>query len=167
MADNSIGIVFWLLAFIAVVSAMGVVTLKNIFQVFLSLSLNTLAVMGLLSILGFAGLASLCLLMVAVAAAILHFGFRKKMNSVSRNFPFETHSPAGRYFITALLIFAGCLLLISNTDVWQYADKEQIKSLGELMSSLFDKYSLLMIFALVFITLLVSIKLIKPKPGSN
>ena len=167
MSDNSIGLVFWLLAFVAVVSATGAVTLRKTAQVFLSLSLNALAVTGLLSFLGFVGFATLYFFVVAVAAAILHLGFHKKINWVSENFQFETHSPAGWHFITALLIFAGCLLLISNTEVWQYANEERTKSFGELMSSLLDNYSLLMIFALVFITLLASIMLIKSKSGSK
>ena len=167
MADNSIGIVFWLLAVAVVVSAVGAVTLKKTVQVFLSLGLNVLAAAGLLSFMGFTGFASSYFFMAAVAAAVLQLVFRKKINSDFENSQFETHSPVGWYFITALLIFTGCLLLISNTKVWQYVEKERTSSLGELMSSLVGNFSLLMIFAGVFISLLVLIMLIKPKPGNN
>ncbi len=157
MADNSIGIVFWLLAIAVVVSAMGLVTLKKAGRIFLSLGLNSLAITGLLLHLDFVGLAFVYLTLVALAAMIIYFALRRKINPVLVSFPFDMHSRTSWYFIVSLLIFTGCLFLIAHTEVWQYAIEERTTTFGELWSSLIGSYSLLMIFAAVFVTLMAFI----------
>ena len=167
MTDNSIGIIFWILAFAAVVSAVGAVTLKKTAQVFLSLGVNIFTVAGLLSYLGFTGFAFLYFAMALAAAVVLYFVFNKKINSALGICQIETHSPRGWYFITALLIFSGCLTLIAKTEVWQYAAEDGARSFAEFGSILKSNYSLLMIVSAVFIVLLVFIMATKFRPRNN
>lgn len=167
MADNSINIVFWLLAVVGVVSAMGAVTLKKPLQVLSSVALNTAAVAGLMMYLGYVGFGILYLTVAAVAAVILYLVLGKKLFLHSQHLQFQTDERAGKYFIAALLIFAGCLALIANTGVWRYASAERSPSLAEFWRSLLENHSLLMIFAAVFITLLAFIMLSKSRQEAN
>ncbi len=167
MADNSINILFWLLAVAGVVSAMGAVTFKKSFYVVSSVALNTAAVAGLMMYLGYVWFGVWYLTLAAAAAVILYFALGKKLLLHSQLLLFQTDERAGRYFIVALLIFAGCLALIANTGVWRYAGAERSSSIAEFWSSLLENHSLLMIFTAVFVTLLAFIMLSKSRHKAN
>lgn len=123
MAELQVGTVFWILSFVIVVSALMVVSLKNIFHSALFLILCLFSVAGIYILLGAEFLAAAQVLIYVGAVAILMiFAVMLTTKLASRTITQSNENAVVAFFVC--LIFAlVTLILIAKTpaEIWRYA----------------------------------------------
>lgn len=150
-----VGIGFWILAIVAVVSAISSVTVKRAVYAIISQYVTILSVVGIMVSLGVIGLSLIYLLISGIVVAGLFFVGRKRINTLPVAGKLESHNRTFLYFAAALLIFSGCLLLIAYTDVWQYSAAPKTAGMAEFFSIVFNNY--LLPFLLAKLILIISL----------
>ena len=119
--------VFWILAFVTLVSAFMVVSLKNIFHCALFLILCLFSVAGLYVLLEAEFIAAAQVLIYVGAVAILMiFAIMLTSNLASRRIRQLNENVLVSFLVSAVFVFAGILLIRATTTarVWHYKPKD-------------------------------------------
>ena len=141
MVEANVGIVFWLLTFVIIISAAMVVTLKNIFHSALFLILCLFSIAGIYILLHAEFLAAAQVLIYVGAVAILIiFAIMLTSNLAGRNIVQTNKNALVAFFVCLVFIF--CTVgLIHKTGVWVYATKtlpaDNIVTIGKLLMTEF------------------------------
>ena len=121
MVETQVGIVFWILSFVLLVSAFMVVSLRNIFHCALFLILCLFSVAGIFILLGAEFLAAAQVLIYIGAVAILIiFAIMLTSNLASKKITQTNENGVVSFFICLIFGFT-TLLLIGNTHVWRHS----------------------------------------------
>jgi len=151
------GIVFWIISFVIVISALMVVTLKNIFHCALALVLCLFSVAGIYILLNAEFLAAAQVLIYVGAVSILMiFAVMLTSQLASTKIRQTTESALVAFFLCIIFLLS-TILLITKTGVWQYTEKalpaDNIVIIGKyLMTEYmlpFEVVSVLMIAAMI------------------
>ncbi len=157
MVEAGVGIIFWILTFIIIVSALLVVTLKNIFHSALFLILCLFAVAGIFILLHAEFLAAAQVLIYVGAVSILIiFAIMLTSNMASKKIV-QTNQNALVAFFACLMFLVVTLVLINKTGVWNYSTRglpvENILTIGKLLMTdfmlPFEVVSVLMLAAMI------------------
>jgi NADH:ubiquinone oxidoreductase subunit 6 (subunit J) len=157
MPDSGTSLVFGFLAFVVIVSALMVVTLKNIFHCALALILCLFAVAGIYILLNAEFLAAAQVLIYVGAVSILMiFAVMLTSKLASQKIRQTNENSLTAFFICLIFAFSA-ILLIAKTAVWRYSDKtlppENALTIGKyLMTEFmlpFEVVSVLMVAALI------------------
>ena len=140
--ENTPGVLFWVLAVITVATAIFSVTAKRAIHVAIALVLFILSMLNLLIALGFLGLAFICGFMSLIVIAVLAYALKKSLKSKLFAFGFTSVKKQSFYFVISMLFFIGCLFLVTETDVWQYASEFNSLSFIQLLNTLREFYLL-------------------------
>ncbi len=115
-----IGIVFWVLSFVILVSAFMVVSLKNIFHCALFLIMCLFSVAGIFVLLDAEFLAAAQVLIYVGAVAILMiFAIMLTSNLASRKIRQVNENVSVGVFVSVLFALAS-IILIAQTHIWHY-----------------------------------------------
>ena len=145
MTDPSeVGIVFWILSFVILVSGFMVVSLRNIFHCAMFLILCLSGVAGIFILLNAEFLAAAQVLIYVGAVAILMvFAIMLTSNLASRKI-MMTNQKAGAALLACMVFAVGVLFLIKITDraaVWQMSDEvlpaDNVLVIGKLLMTKF------------------------------
>jgi len=145
MTDPSeVGIVFWILSFVILVSGFMVVSLRNIFHCAMFLILCLSGVAGIFILLNAEFLAAAQVLIYVGAVAILMvFAIMLTSNLASRKI-MMTNQKAGAALLACMVFAVGVLFLIKITDraaVWQVSEKalpaDNVLVIGKLLMTKF------------------------------
>ena len=121
MDEPQVGIVFWILSFVLLVSAFMVVSLRNIFHCALFLILCLFSVAGIFILLGAEFLAAAqVLIYIGAVAVLMIFAIMLTSNLASKKITQTNENGVGSFFICLIFGFT-TLLLIGNTHVWRYS----------------------------------------------
>lgn len=151
------GIVFWIISFVIVISALMVVTLKNIFHCALALILCLFSVAGIYILLNAEFLAAAQVLIYVGAVSILMiFAVMLTSQLASTKIRQTTESALVAFFLCVIFLLS-TILLITKTGVWRYTEKalpaDNIVIIGKyLMTEYmlpFEVVSVLMIAAMI------------------
>ena len=126
MVESNVGIVFGILSFFIVISAIMVVTLKNIFHCALALVMCLFSVAGIYVLLNAEFLAAAQVLIYVGAVAILMiFAVMLTTKLASQNIIQVTENYLAAGFIS-FVFFAGVWFLLRQTDagIWRHATKD-------------------------------------------
>lgn len=157
MVEAGVGIIFWILTFVIIVSALLVVTLKNIFHSALFLILCLFAVAGIFILLHAEFLAAAQVLIYVGAVSILIiFAIMLTSNMASKKIV-QTNQNALVAFFACLMFLVVTLVLINKTGVWNYSTRvlpsENILTIGKLLMTdfmlPFEVVSVLMLAAMI------------------
>ncbi|MDD5426459.1 MAG: NADH-quinone oxidoreductase subunit J [candidate division Zixibacteria bacterium] len=157
MVEAGVGIIFWILTFVIIVSALLVVTLKNIFHSALFLILCLFAVAGIFILLHAEFLAAAQVLIYVGAVSILIiFAIMLTSNMASKKI-IQTNQNALVAFFACLMFLVVTLVLINKTGVWNYSTRnlpaENILTIGKLLMTdfmlPFEVVSVLMLAAMI------------------
>ena len=157
MVEASVSPVFWILAFIIIVSALAVVTLKNIFHCALFLILCLFSVAGIYIMLQAEFLAAAQVLIYVGAVSILIiFAIMLTSNLASERIV-QTNKNALVAFFVCLMFLVTTIVLINKTAVWNYTSgtlpAENIITIGKLLMTEFmlpfEVVSVLMLAAMI------------------
>ncbi|MFZ5981064.1 MAG: NADH-quinone oxidoreductase subunit J [Candidatus Zixiibacteriota bacterium] len=157
MVESNVGIIFWILSFVIIISAAMVVTLKNIFHSALFLIMCLFAVAGIYILLHAEFLAAAQVLIYVGAVAILIiFAIMLTSNLAGRAIVQSNKNALVAFFAClAFIIFA--IFMIRLTDVWVYArtvlPADNIVTIGKLLMTEFmlpfEVVSVLMLAAMI------------------
>lgn len=145
MTDPSeVGIVFWILSFVILVSGFMVVSLRNIFHCAMFLILCLSGVAGIFILLNAEFLAAAQVLIYVGAVAILMvFAIMLTSNLASRKI-MMTNQKAGAALLACMVFAVGVLFLIKITDraaVWQMSEEaipaDNVLVIGKLLMTKF------------------------------
>ncbi len=154
---TQVGPVFWVLSFIILVSGFMVVSLKNVFHCALFLILCLFSVAGIFILLEAEFLAAAQVLIYVGAVAILMlFSIMLTTNLANKKISQSNHNVTVSVFVSVVFALTS-ILLISNTDVWRYQEKDlsdgTIMALGKsLMTQFvlpFEVVSILLLAAMI------------------
>ena len=121
MGEPQVGIVFWILSFVLLVSAFMVVSLRNIFHCALFLILCLFSVAGIFILLGAEFLAAAqVLIYIGAVAVLMIFAIMLTSNLASKKIT-QTNENAMVSFFICLIFGFTTLLLIGNSHVWRYS----------------------------------------------
>ncbi len=121
MDEPQVGIVFWILSFVLLVSAFMVVSLRNIFHCALFLILCLFSVAGIFILLGAEFLAAAqVLIYIGAIAVLMIFAIMLTSNLASKKITQTNENGVVSFFICLIFGFT-TLLLIGNTHVWRYS----------------------------------------------
>jgi len=121
MDEPQVGIVFWILSFVLLVSAFMVVSLRNIFHCALFLILCLFSVAGIFILLGAEFLAAAqVLIYIGAVAVLMIFAIMLTSNLASKKITQTNENGVVSFFICLIFGFT-TLLLIGNTHVWRYS----------------------------------------------
>lgn len=157
MDEPQVGIVFWILAFVTLVSGFMVVSLKNIFHCALFLILCLFSVAGIFILLDAEFLAAAQVLIYIGAVAVLMIFAIMLTSDLASKKIVQTNENAGVAFFVCLIFALSSIVLIVNTRVWRYAMTEpptdNVLTLGKyLMTDFmlpFEVVSVLLLAALI------------------
>ena len=143
MEAPAVGITFWILAAVILVSGMMVVSLKNIFHCALFLIICLFSVAGIFILLDAEFLAvAQVLIYVGAVAILMIFAVMLTSNLASKEIK-QTNENSVVTFFVCLIFLMATLTMLYHTDVWNYA-KDQIPStesntmmLGKLLMTKF------------------------------
>lgn len=143
MEAPSVGIVFWILSIVILISGMMVVSLKNIFHCALFLIVCLFSVAGIFILLDAEFLAvAQVLIYVGAVAILMIFAVMLTSNLASREIK-QTNENSVVTFFVCLIFLMATLTMLYHTDVWNYA-KDQIPAtesntmmLGKLLMTKF------------------------------
>ncbi|MFQ6007834.1 MAG: NADH-quinone oxidoreductase subunit J, partial [Candidatus Zixiibacteriota bacterium] len=124
MNEPPVGIVFWMLAFVMLVSAFMVVSLRNIFHCALFLILCLFSVAGIFILLGAEFLAAAQVLIYIGAVAVLMIFAIMLTSELASKKIVQTNENAGIAFFVCFIFALSTIFLIGNTHVWHYTTKE-------------------------------------------
>jgi NADH-quinone oxidoreductase subunit J len=157
MDEPQVGVVFWILAFITLVSAFMVVSLRNIFHCALFLILCLFSVAGIFILLDAEFLAAAqVLIYVGAVSVLMIFAIMLTSNLADKKIT-QTNENAGIAFFVCLIFGLSAIVLIGNTKVWRYANDEpptdNILTLGKYLMTQFvlpfEVVSVLLLAALI------------------
>ncbi len=122
--EGDIGIAFWILSVIILVSGFMVVTLKNIFHCALYLIICLFSVAGIFVLLNAEFLAvAQVLIYVGAVSILMIFAVMLTSQLASKRISQTNENKLVGFFVS--LVFAmSTIVLIANTRVWRYTDKE-------------------------------------------
>ncbi len=121
MDEPQVGIVFWILSFVLLVSAFMVVSLRNIFHCALFLILCLFSVAGIFILLGAEFLAAAqVLIYIGAVAVLMIFAIMLTSNLASKKITQTNENGVVSFFVCFTFGFT-TLLLIGNTHVWRYS----------------------------------------------
>jgi NADH-quinone oxidoreductase subunit J len=155
--DAPVGIVFWILSFVTLVSAFMVVSLRNIFHCALFLILCLFSVAGLFILLDAEFLAAAqVLIYVGAVAVLMIFAIMLTSDLADRKIT-QTNENAGIAFFVCFIFALSAILLIANTRVWRYATEsppqKNVLTLGKYLLTdfmlPFEVVSVLLLAALI------------------
>jgi len=127
MDQPQVGLVFWILSFVMLVSAFMVVSLKNIFHCALFLILCLFSVAGIFILLGAEFLAAAqVLIYIGAVSVLIIFAIMLTSNLASKKIT-QTNENAVVSFFVCFIFALTTLLLIGNTRVWHYAAQGAVK----------------------------------------
>ncbi|HWR82102.1 MAG TPA: NADH-quinone oxidoreductase subunit J [Candidatus Deferrimicrobium sp.] len=157
MPEPSVGPVFWILSFVALLSAFMVVSLRNIFHCALFLILCLFCVAGIYILLDAEFLAAAQVLIYIGGISVLIIFAIMLTSSLASKKITQTNENALVSFFIALVFAFTTLLLVGNTHVWRHAAPESASqntlSLGQsLMTEFmlpFEVVSVLLLAALI------------------
>jgi len=157
MIESGVSVVFWILAFVIIVSALLVVTLKNIFHSALFLILCLFSIAGIYIMLHAEFLAAAQVLIYVGAVSILIiFAIMLTSNLASEKIV-QTNKNALVAFFVCLMFLVTTIVLIHKTGVWNYTDgilpADNIMTIGKLLMTQFmlpfEVVSVLMLAAMI------------------
>ena len=160
--DSAVGVVFWLLSVVIIVSAIMVVTLKNIFHCALSLVVCLFTVAGIYVMLNAEFLAAAqVLIYVGAVSVLMIFAIMLTGKLASREIV-QTNKNALVAFIMCLAFVFTMVELSRSTTVWELTTKalpeENVLTLGQALLTEymlpFEVVSILMLAALIGAVLL-------------
>jgi NADH-quinone oxidoreductase subunit J len=157
MPEPTVGVAFWVLATVTLVSAFLVVSLKNIFHCALFLILCLFSVAGIFILLNAEFLAAVQVLIYVGAVSILIIFAVMLTSNIANRRIVQTNRNALVAFFVCLMFAMGALVLIVNTEVWHLArtmlPPDNIMSIGKLLMTdfmlPFEVVSVLMLAALI------------------
>ncbi|MFH1373680.1 MAG: NADH-quinone oxidoreductase subunit J [bacterium] len=124
MDQPQVGIVFWILSCVILVSAFMVVSLRNIFHCALFLILCLFGVAGIFILLGAEFLAAAQVLIYIGAVSILIiFAIMLTSNLARKKITQSNENSMVAFFVCLILAFT-TVLLIGNTRVWRLTTEE-------------------------------------------
>ena len=124
MDEPQVGIVFWILSFVLLVSAFMVVSLRNIFHCALFLILCLFSVAGIFILLGAEFLAAAqVLIYIGAVAVLMIFAIMLTSNLAGKKISQTNENGVISFFICLIFGFTS-LLLIGNTHVWRLAAQD-------------------------------------------
>jgi NADH-quinone oxidoreductase subunit J len=152
-----VGIVFWILAFVTVISAFMVVSLRNIFHCALSLIVCLSGVAGIYILLHAEFLAAAQILIYVGAVSILMIFAIMLTSNLATQKIMQTNQNAMVAFVTCLVFAFGSWFLIDRTHVWHWIEQplpeNNVLEIGkQLMTQYmvpFEVISVLLIAALI------------------
>lgn len=155
--DNSVGMVFWLLAPVIIASAIMVVTLKNIFHCALALIACLFTVAGIYVMLNAEFLAAAQVLIYVGAVSVLMIFAIMLTGKLASKEIVQTNKNALVAFIMCLAFVFTMVELARSTTVWEAATKalpeDNIMALGQALLTEymlpFEVVSILMLAALI------------------
>lgn len=155
--DNSVGMVFWLLAPVIIASAIMVVTLKNIFHCALALIACLFTVAGIYVMLNAEFLAAAQVLIYVGAVSVLMIFAIMLTGKLASKEIVQTNKNALVAFIMCLAFVFTMVELARSTTVWEVATKalpeDNIMALGQALLTEymlpFEVVSILMLAALI------------------
>lgn len=155
--DNSVGMVFWLLAPVIIASAIMVVTLKNIFHCALALVACLFTVAGIYVMLNAEFLAAAQVLIYVGAVSVLMIFAIMLTGKLASKEIVQTNKNALVAFIMCLAFVFTMVELARSTTVWEAATKalpeDNIMALGQALLTEymlpFEVVSILMLAALI------------------
>ncbi|MEA2030819.1 MAG: NADH-quinone oxidoreductase subunit J [candidate division Zixibacteria bacterium] len=135
MTDGSqVGIVFWFLSFVILVSGFMVVSLKNIFHCALFLVLCLFSVAGIFILLEAEFLAAVQILIyVGAISILLIFAVMLTTNMATKKVSQSNENVAVGLFVSITFAMSA-ILLIDKTSVWRYRDQAQNISEGAIVA---------------------------------
>lgn len=148
---------FWILAAITVISALMVVSLKNVFHAALALILCLFCIAGIFVLLHAEFLAAVQVLVYVGAVSILIiFAIMLTSNLANKKIVQVNKQVLPAVFVCIVFVI-GAIALIANTDIWPFADaqlpEDNIGTIGRLMMTdfmlPFEVVSILMLAALI------------------
>ena len=157
MLDAAGGPIFLVLAFVTLVSAAMVVSLKNIFHCALFLIMSLSGVAGMYILLHAEFLAAVQLLIyVGAVSILLIFAVMLTSNLASRKIE-QTNQNATVAFLACFVFLFGVWFMLRETNVWRYSDtalpEKNVEAIGKLMMTdymlPFEVISVLMLAALI------------------
>ena len=157
MEQPGVGIVFWILSFVIVVSAIMVVSLKNVFHCALFLVLALFSVAGIYILLEAEFLAAAqVLIYVGAIAILLIFAIMLTRNLASTAIRQTNENVLVSFFVSVVFAFA-TVILIGSTHVWQYAKEgfvgDNVMTIGKLLMTKyvlpFEVVSVLLLAAMI------------------
>jgi len=157
MIESGVSVIFWILAFVIIVSALLVVTLKNIFHSALFLILCLFSIAGIYIMLHAEFLAAAQVLIYVGAVSILIiFAIMLTSNLASERIV-QTNKNALVAFFVCLMFLVTTIVLINKTGVWNYTGgvlpDDNIMTIGKLLMTQFmlpfEVVSVLMLAAMI------------------
>jgi len=141
MMEANVGIVFWFLTFVIIISAAMVVTLKNIFHSALFLILCLFSIAGIYIMLNAEFLAAVQVLIYVGAVAILMiFAIMLTSNLAGRDIV-QINKNALVAFFVCLMFMVSTIVMINRTGVWVYTTEvlpaDNILTIGKLLMTEF------------------------------
>ena len=142
MVDQaSVGVAFWILSVVILVSGFMVVSLKNIFHCAIFLIFCLSGVAGIYILLNAEFLAAAqVLIYVGAVAVLMIFAIMLTSDLASRKIV-QTNQNAMMAFFACLVFVLGAVVLIGLTHVWNYAREtlpaENVLTIGKLLMTRF------------------------------
>jgi NADH:ubiquinone oxidoreductase subunit 6 (subunit J) len=140
--DNTPALIFWILSLVCVVATIFCVTAKRAIHVLIGLVISILSLFNLFVTLGLVGLAVVYVFLSLVVLATLLFALKKAIGIGYLSHNLISKKKQVPFFLISILIFIGCLFLISNTEVWRYQLETANLSFMNLLTSLSENYLL-------------------------
>lgn len=123
MDEPQVGIVFWILSFVMLVSGFMVVSLRNIFHCALFLILCLFSVAGIFILLDAEFLAAAQVLIYVGAVAVLMIFAIMLTSGLAVKKITQTNENAGIAFFVCLIFALSTISLIGHTRVWHYSQE--------------------------------------------
>ncbi|MCP4684595.1 MAG: NADH-quinone oxidoreductase subunit J [bacterium] len=158
MSDpGSVGIAFWILSAIVLISGLLVVSLKNIFHCALFLMLCLTGVAGIFILLHAEFLAAAQVLVYVGAVSVLMIFAVMLTSNLARKKIVQTNQNALVAFVSCVAFVVGALWLIKGTEVWKFATEalpaNNTMTIGKLLMTEFmlpfEVVSVLLVAAMI------------------
>jgi len=154
---GSVGVAFWILAAVILVSGFLVVSLKNIFHCALFLMLCLTGVAGIFVLLHAEFLAAAQVLIYVGAVSVLIIFAIMLTSNLARKKIVQTNQNALVAFISCLIFVVGALWLIKGTEVWNFTTgslpADNVMTIGKLLMTQFmlpfEVVSVLLVAAMI------------------
>ena len=158
MGDSgSVGVAFWILSAVILVSGFLVVSLKNIFHCALFLMLCLTGVAGIFILLHAEFLAAAQVLIYVGAVSVLMIFAIMLTSNLARKKILQTNQNALAAFVACVIFAIGALWLIKGTEVWNFATASlplnNVMTIGKLLMTQFmlpfEVVSVLLVAAMI------------------
>ncbi len=157
MVDQSVGPLFWVLGFVVVISALMVVSLKNIFHCALMLIVCLAGVAGIYILLHAEFLAAVQLLIYVGAVSVLIIFAVMLTTHITSSAIIQTNRNALVAAVACVIFGVGVFFLATESSAWNWSDKalpvDNVQTIGKLLMTdfmlPFEVVSVLMLAALI------------------